>query len=81
MKTLKIFLVMLMFICFYTGKLMSQWSQLGLTSDQVISLAIKSNGYIFAGTYNDGVINLLTMEVPGVPPLARFYIQYMNCTA
>jgi len=33
---------------------MSQWSQIGLTTDRVMSIAVKSNGYIFAGTYNDG---------------------------
>ena len=43
-----------MFIYLCTDNLMSQWSQIGLTTDRVMSIAVKSNGYIFAGTYNDG---------------------------
>ena len=54
MKSFQTFLALVIFIYFCTDKMMSQWNQIGLASDQVISLAIKSNGYIFAGTYNDG---------------------------
>ena len=53
---MKTFLIILMIIHFSTDKVICQWTkvQTGLTGENVISLAIKSNGDIYAGTNTNG---------------------------
>ncbi len=55
MKSLKMtFVVVVMLVLFVqVGK--SQWTSIGLSSDRIMSLAVKSNGHIFAGTYSNGL--------------------------
>ena len=46
-------IVLIIFCCNKNG--MSQWSQIGLPTDRVMSLAVQSNGTVFAGTYSNGL--------------------------
>jgi photosystem II stability/assembly factor-like uncharacterized protein len=48
-------LIFCILIILQTGTLMSQWTEVGLASDRVLSLAVGSNGYIYAGTYMNGL--------------------------
>jgi photosystem II stability/assembly factor-like uncharacterized protein len=55
MKTVKSILLITLFLFYCSEKGMSQWVQIGLPTDRVISLAVKTDGTVFAGTYSNGL--------------------------
>ncbi len=55
MKLLKSIFVIIIFIVISSENLLSQWIQIGLPSDRIVSLGTQSNGYLYAGTYYNGL--------------------------
>ena len=55
MKTVKSILLITLFLMYFSEKGMSQWSQIGLPDDRVMSLAVQTDGTVFAGTYSNGL--------------------------
>jgi photosystem II stability/assembly factor-like uncharacterized protein len=55
MKILKLILVMFVLVYLQTDRVISQWVQAGLTTNRVMSLAVGPNGYVYAGTYSNGL--------------------------
>jgi photosystem II stability/assembly factor-like uncharacterized protein len=55
MKTVKPILLITLFLMYFSEKGMSQWSQIGLPDDRVMSLAVQTDGTVFAGTYSNGL--------------------------
>ncbi len=70
MKMLKTILVLFIFMYLQTDTLMSQWTQIGLTTDRIISLAVGSNGYIYAGTYSNGAYKSTNNGTTWIPCLS-----------
>jgi hypothetical protein len=54
MKTEKMILTAFV-ILFLSSNIFGQWVQVGLTSNKIVSLGVKSNGDIYAGTYYNGL--------------------------
>jgi photosystem II stability/assembly factor-like uncharacterized protein len=70
MKILKSVPVLVLFMYLHTEVLMSQWTQVGLTTNRVTALAIGSNGYIYAGTYSNGVYVSTDFGTNWIPSLS-----------
>jgi photosystem II stability/assembly factor-like uncharacterized protein len=70
MKLVKTILVLFIFMYLQTDTLMSQWSQIGLTTNRVMSLAVGSNGYIYAGTYSNGAYKSTDNGTNWIPSLS-----------
>lgn len=78
MKIIKPILIVTLFLICFSEKGMSQWSQIGLPTDRVMSLAVQPDGTVFAGTYSNGLYrstgNYSTWtQVLGAPSVYEVY--------
>jgi photosystem II stability/assembly factor-like uncharacterized protein len=55
MKVISQIAIAVLFISISSNQLSGQWIEVGLSTERIMSLAIGPNGYIYAGTYSNGL--------------------------
>ncbi len=55
MKLLRSIFLIIIYIVITSESLLCQWIQIGLTGERIVSLGTQSNGYLYAGTYYNGL--------------------------
>jgi len=55
MKTVNSILLIILFLFSFSEKGICQWTKIGLPTDRVMSVAVQTDGTVFAGTYSNGL--------------------------